>query len=166
MDEMRIKQNKKPKIDVFAKLLELTPKQRASAEFAIVQGQREIHGILDMPTADGSNLKDELVEIVAKGFAQPGKDHGWGRWIGRVMGEKIPGTNETYGTRIEGREEPDARDLPEGVVGGAVPRVQGVGRRPDRGPERPRQPHAALWKAIVERARELGANIPENPDDK
>jgi len=162
MDEMRIKANKKPAMEVFAKVLELTAKQRASAERIVVEGQREVGVILDMPTADGTNLKDELIELVALGFAQPGKDHGWRRWFGRVLREKIPGTDETYGARIESvknamratfkREWTDAqyREFAEWKVD------------PTEIKDVPGSPNAELLKVILERARELGADIPDD----
>ena len=32
---------------------------------------------------------------------KPGQDNGWGKWVGRLMSENIPGTNETYAVRLE-----------------------------------------------------------------
>ena len=161
MDEMRIKADRKPALEVFARMLGLTARQRASVEQVVVDGQRQVHEILDLPTADGTNLKEELIEIVARRFAQPGKDHGWGRLVGRIGSEKIPGTNETYGARIESvknamrasfkREWSPAqyREFKEWKVDPTeIQKVRG-------------SPNADLWKRVAERARELGADMPD-----
>ena len=93
LDELRIKANKKPAFDVFASMLELTAEQRASTERVVVNGQTKVLEILETPTHDGTNLMDGLVEIFARGMAQPGKDHGLGRLFVRIASEKIPGTD-------------------------------------------------------------------------
>jgi len=161
LDELRVKENKKPAIDVFAAALELSREQRAVTERVVVEGQRQIHRILEVPTSSGSNLMDDLVEIAARGIAEPGKDHGFGRWLGRVLTEKIPGTDQTYATRIEAvktdmravfRREWSEAQYREFETWGVDPsEVQNV----------PGSPNEELAERIAERARELGAVIPE-----
>jgi hypothetical protein len=159
-DELRIKGNKKPPIDAFASVLELTDEQRAVTERVVIDGQRELHAILNTVTADGRNMMDELVEIAAKGMAEPGKDHGWGKWIGRLVSEKVPGTDMTYAARIEGvkaamrerfKREWTEEQYREYVEWGVDPtEVQNV----------PGSPNEAIFRRINERARQLGAEIP------
>jgi hypothetical protein len=162
LDEMRVKQNKKPAWDAFAKALELSDGQRALTERVVVAGQREVHSILGTPTLDGANLIDQLVEIAAKGMAEPGKDHGFGPWLARVLTEKVPGTDETYGARIEAvkgrmratfkREWSEAQYAEFEAWGVDPTEVQNV----------PESPNEALMKRITERARALGADVPKD----
>jgi hypothetical protein len=159
-DELRIKGNKKPPIDAFATVLDLTDQQRAVTERVVVEGQRELHAILNTVTADGRNMMDELVEIAAKGMAEPGKDHGWGKWIGRLVSEKVPGTDTTYAARIEAvkaamrerfKREWTEQQYREYVEWGVDPtEVQNV----------PGSPNEGIIRRIHERARQLGAEIP------
>ncbi|MHC4817724.1 MAG: hypothetical protein ACYTF8_06690 [Planctomycetota bacterium] len=164
LDELRIKANKKPAMDVFASTLELTPEQRADAERVIVDGQRQVYSILDTPTVDGTNLMDDLVEIVAKGIAQPGKDHGFGPWIGRILTEGFPGSDETYGARIESVKtamratfkrdwsEAQYREFEEwGVDPTEIQKVEG-------------SPNEELERRVIERATRLGAKIPADDE--
>ena len=161
IEELALKQNKKPAIGAFAAALELSAKQRRETEKIVVAGQHRIHEALRIPTADGSSLMEEVVEIVARGVAEPGKDHGFGKWVQRVMSEKIPGTDETYGARIESvkndmrasfkREWSDEqyREFEEWRVDPSeIQNVEG-------------SPNAALMRRVYARARELGAKVPE-----
>ncbi|MHC5010970.1 MAG: hypothetical protein ACYTG6_08480, partial [Planctomycetota bacterium] len=101
-EEMRVKaENKKPHIDLFTSMLELTDAQRAATEEEIMRGQQEVIGILDTVTDDGRNLLDELVEHVAVSVAKPGTPIDWGKWYGGVVSNQVPGTNQTYAARIE-----------------------------------------------------------------
>lgn len=162
LDQMRIKQNKKPEFGAFASVLELTDEQRQETERVVVEGQREVHSILNTPTANGTNLMDGLIEIVAKGFVTPGKDNGWGAWVGRVMNETIPGTQESYGARIEsvknGMRESFKREWTEKQYR----EFEQWGVDPTEIQKVPGSPNDELWKRVSERARELGAKIPEN----
>ncbi len=161
LDELRIKANKKPAMDVFASALELTPEQRADTERVIVDGQRQVHAILDTPTADGANLMDELIEIVAKGFAQPGKDHGFGRWIGRVLSEEFPGTDETYGARIESVKNAMRATFKRSWTAAQYKEFEEWGVDPTEVKDVPGSPNKELERRVIERARRLGAEIPE-----
>lgn len=101
VNELEIKKNKKPSMEVFATMLELTRDQRYAAEQEVIRGQREAYRILETPTRDGHDLMEELIDLVAKGAVKPGQDHGWGPWVARVTTMKVPGTNETYSAQIE-----------------------------------------------------------------
>ena len=162
MDELRIKANKKPDFKVFAKMLDLTVEQRAAAERVIIEGQRQTHELLNTPTDDGTNLMDQLVEIVARGIAEPGKDHGFGLWIGRIMSEKLPGTDITYATRIESVKksmrttfkrdwsEEQYREFTEWKVDPTE--IENV----------PGSPNEALGKRIMDRVGTLGVDVPND----
>ena len=161
MDEMRIKENKKPEIGVFASMLKLTEEQRALTERVVVAGQREVYSILDTPTDGGANLMDDLVDLVARGIAQPGQDHGWAPWIGRVMSEKVPGTDETYGARIESVKNRMRATFKREWTAEQYREFQAWGVDPTEIKKVPGSPNELLEQRVIERAREFGAEIPE-----
>ncbi|MHC4136874.1 MAG: hypothetical protein ACYS0K_18100 [Planctomycetota bacterium] len=161
LDELRIKADKKPAMKAFASALELTQEQRAAAERVVVDGQRQVHAILDTPTDDGTNLMDELVEVVARGFAQPGKDQGFGRWIARVLSEKIPGTDETYAVRIESVKTAMRATFKRDWSEAQYQEFEEWGVDPTEIQKVPGSPNELLEKRVVERARRLGAEIPD-----
>jgi len=160
LDDLRVKANKKPPMDVFAAALELTDEQRAATERIIVDGQRQIHRILETPTYDGARLMDQLVEIAARGIAEPGKDHGFGRWLGRVLTEQIPGTNETYGVRIESVKNAMRAEFKREWSEAQYREFEEWGVDPSEVEKVPGSPNEVIWKRIVERARVLGAEVP------
>lgn len=161
VDELRLKANRKPAMDVFARVLELTEEQRAATERVVVEGQRQVHEILNIPTYEGTLLMDELVEIFAKRIAEPGKDHGFGRWIARVLSEKIPGSDETYATRIEAVKSDMRATFKREWSEAQYREFEEWGVDPTEIEKVPGSPNDALGKRIVERARRLGAEIPE-----
>ncbi len=102
VDELEKKQNKKPSLEVFADVLELTDNQRSTVDEQVWLGQKEVRTILETPTTDGSILIDELVDVLAAGEAKhPDAGPGFMKWLGRVISEKIPGTETTYAAEIE-----------------------------------------------------------------
>ena len=156
VDELALKANKKPAMDVFAKLIELTPEQRRAAERVVVAGQHELHEILRLPTEDGTVLLDELVEIAARGIADPGKDHGFGRWLGRVLSEKIPGTDQTYGARIEAVKQRMRAQFKRDWTEEQYREFEAWGVDPTEIQNVPDSPNVELFRRIEERARQLG----------
>ena len=162
LDEMRVKADKKPAMDVFASMLELSEDQRVATERAVVEGQREVHAILGTPTYDGTNLMDQLVEIAAKGIAEPGKDHGWGLWLARVLSEKIPGTDETYGARIESVKNGVRTTFKREWSEAQYREFEAWGVDPTEIESVAGSPNEALLKRVTERARALGAVFPED----
>ena len=170
LDEMRIKENKKPAMDVFASMLDLTPEQRVATERVVVEGQRKVYEILDTPTADGTKLMDDLVEALARGIARgqgwqpdPFKDSGWGRFVARVVGEKIPGTDETYGARIESVKAAMHTSFKRDWSDAQYKEFQAWGVDPTEIQRVPGSPWgAAFGERITDRVRELGAEIPED----
>ena len=163
VDELKIKENKKPSIDVFASMLELTQDQRYATEQEVLRGQREAYRILETPTQDGGNLMDELIEVVTRNIVWPGKDHGWGKWIARVTTLKVPGTNETYGARIEAvkasvrdsfRRTFSKEQYAEYEAWGVDPiEVKGIAGSPAE----------ALERRVRDRIKQLGEQFPEGP---
>ncbi len=101
-EEQDRKRNKKPALDNFAELLELEPYQVLAVEQEVREGQRRVKELLETPTADGSNLYDELITAIAYGEVEhPEAPMRFMTWFGR-LGETIPGREETYGQAIEG----------------------------------------------------------------
>ncbi len=160
LDEMRAKQDRKPAMDLFASTLELTEEQRALTERVVVEGQKEVHAILATPTYDGTNLMDQLVELAAKGIAEPGKDHGWGLWLARVLSEKVPGTDETYGARIETVKSRMRATFKREWSEAQYKEFETWGVDPTEIEKVPGSPNEALFKRVTERARALGADLP------
>ncbi len=102
VDELERKQDKKPTLAIFSDVLELTDDQRRIVDKEVWVAQNEVRTILETPTEDGSILIDELVDVIAYGEAKhPEAGQRFIKWLGRVMTEKIPGTDVTYGTDIE-----------------------------------------------------------------
>jgi len=102
VDELEKKQDKKPTLTVFSEMLELTDDQRRVVDKEVWSAQKEVRTILETPTEDGSILIDELVDVIAYGEAKhPEAGSRFIKWLGRVMTEKIPGTDVTYGADIE-----------------------------------------------------------------
>ncbi len=154
-------QNKKPPIDLFAKTLELTSAQRQAVEREAVRGQREIQAILEIPASDGTNFLDELVEVMADGMAHPGENPGRGmKLFGRLMSEEIPGSSDTYAARVElvkntvretFRREMTKEQYAVFEAWQMDPtEIQGIETSPWKDVER----------RVIERAKELGAEIP------
>ncbi len=101
-EQMLAMRNKKPTLDVFAKTLGLTDEQRETAEREVARGQHEIKSVLETPAEDGTIFLDEVVEVMAHGMANPGKNgERWKKLLGRITTEKVPGTDQTYAARAE-----------------------------------------------------------------
>ncbi|MCK6460807.1 MAG: hypothetical protein L6Q95_13055 [Planctomycetes bacterium] len=162
LDEMRAKADRKPAMDVFASTLELSEEQRFSTARVVAEGQREVHAILATPAADGTNLLDQLVEMAAKGLAEPGKDPGWGPWFARVLTEKVPGTDETYGARIEAVKKGMRATFQREWSKAQYEEFEAWGVDPTEIESVPGSPNEALWKRVAERARQLGAALPSD----
>lgn len=100
--QLQVMSNKKPSIDLFATTLGLTDAQRFDVEQEVIHGQQQLRDLLGTPTADGSVLLDDLVEALAHSLVDPDQARTkWGTFLGRVLSEEIPGTEETYGLRAE-----------------------------------------------------------------
>jgi hypothetical protein len=104
--ELEMKQiqklDKKPSLEVFSEILGLTEYQVRLVNEEVWLGQDDVRAILEIPTAGGANLVDELVEVVAYGEAKhPEAGPRFMEWLGRVVSEKIPGTEVTYGAEVE-----------------------------------------------------------------
>lgn len=166
IDDMRIKSDKKPEIRVFAKALGLTPEQQEAADRVVLEAQRETYSILETPTDDGRNLMTELVDLAAKGIAEPGKDHGWGKWLGRIMTEKIPGTDQTHAERLETVKQRAQAEFKRTWTPKQYKEFEEWGVRPTEIKGVPGSPEVELEKRIVQRARMLGAEIPEQTEGK
>lgn len=163
--EMQVMRNKKPPMDLFAKTLELTDLQREAAGQEIVRAQNDIKSILEIPAEDGTVFLEELVEVFASGMANPGKNAERSmKFFGRLLSEKVPGTDETYATRIDGVKRRVSatfkRDWNEKQY--ATFEMWQMDPTEVQGLEG--SPWTPLGERIVERAKQLGAKIPEVDD--
>ena len=123
--------------------------------------QRKLHELLNTPTADGTVLMDELVDIVAKGMAQPGKDHGFGKWIGRLVSETVPGTNTTYATQLESVKTAMRTDFRREWTKEQYREFEEWKVDPTEIQNVADSPNVELMERIKERARTFGADIPD-----
>lgn len=104
--QMRAMRRKKPPLDLFVEVLELDEAQRAEVVEGVVETQQEIKALLEMPAEDGTVFLDELVDILANGIANPGKDPERGaRLFRRLVAEKVPGTDRTYAQQAEAMKD-------------------------------------------------------------
>lgn len=155
--------DKKPSIDAFAKTLTLTDAQREIIEREVVLAQSEIRSILETPTEDGTNLLDELVEVMADGMANPGENPQRGmKWFGRIMTEQIPGTSETYAMRAEQAKSRLRETLKNELSEEQHALYESWQMDPSEIEDVPGSPWKELETRIFDRAKDLGAEIPEN----
>jgi len=164
LDKMRVKQNKKPSFDQFAKVLELSPEQKQAAERILAAGQRETAQILDTPTASGANLMNELADAFARGFANPGKDNGMGKWVGRLFTEKIPGTDQSYAERLGEISNRMKASLKQEWSADQYSEFEEWGVDPNEIQDVPGGADDMWGQRITSRARELGIELPEDDD--
>lgn len=100
--EIQVMSNKKPSIGLFAKTLALTDEQRFDVEQEVIRGQEELYRLLGTPTSDGTLLLDDLVEVMAHNLVDPEQARRqWSGFLGRILSERVPGTEETYALRAE-----------------------------------------------------------------
>jgi hypothetical protein len=163
IEDLRIKADKKPQMAVFARALELTDEQRVVAERIVLESQRATYSVLETPTADGTNLMTELVDLFAHGIADSSKDPGWGKWIGRIVTEKIPGTDETYSERLETIKRRVNGEFKRTWTPEQYKEYEAWGVNPTEIKGVPESPEVELAKRIMDRARMFGA---ESPEDK
>ncbi|MFV1958450.1 MAG: hypothetical protein ACC662_03450, partial [Planctomycetota bacterium] len=163
--QLRRMRDKKPPIAVFAKTLGLDGGQREVVEQEVLRGQREIQAILEIPAADGTYFLDELVEVLADGLARPGQNPGRGmKLFGRLLAEEIPGTSETYAERVEAVKksvrDTFRRDLTQEQY--ALFEAWEMDPTEIKGIEG--SPWKDLERRVIERARDLGATLPEDDE--
>jgi hypothetical protein len=163
VQDLKLKEDKKPLIETFASALELTDDQRHRTEQEIVRGQREMLDVLATPTWDGSVLLDELVETFAQSMAAPGKDAGrMMRLFGKLLTEKVPGTDETYGARIDAIKRSVKDTLRTVWQPEQYAEFEAWGVDPLEVKNVPGTPNAAIERRVLDRARDLGVELPED----
>ena len=161
IDKLERHKNKRPDIDLFASELKLTLEQRNKTEEIVADGQHRIHAVLRVPMADGTVLMDEFVEAFAKGMAQPGRDHGVGKLLQRVGSEKIPGTEETFAARIESIKGEMREQFRKAWSKKQYRMYEQWQLDPSEIQNVKNTPNDEAFRRIRERARELGADVPE-----
>ena len=161
--QLRVMQtNKKPSIDLFTETIGLTEDQRREVEDAVVGSQHEIQALLETPAADGTVLLDELVEVFADGMAHPGEDPARGqKFFGRLLTETVPGTNATYAMQAEAIKARLRDAFRRALDEKQYAAFEAWQMDPTEIQEIPGSPWKELERRIVERARDLGARIPQ-----
>ena len=159
--EIQQMQDKKPSIEHFSRTLALTDSQREVIEREVVEAQLQIRALLETPTADGTNLLDELVEVMAEGMARPGEKSERGmKWFGRILTEQVPGTSETYAARAERAKDRLREALRRELTPGQHAQYESWQLDPSEIQGVRNSPWKDLEGRIVERAKDLGAEIP------
>lgn len=154
-------QDKKPTLDAFAEVLELDEEQRARAAREIVRGQREIRSLLEIPADDGTVFLDELVETLAVGMAEPKEAQPrMMKLFGRLITEKVPGTNVTYAARAEAIKTTVREAFRADFSDAQFERFQAWQMDPTEVQGVEGSAWADLQQRILERARALGADVP------
>jgi hypothetical protein len=92
----------KPSFERFAARLELDESQKEAVKDALIRGQQELLDKIKLPLADGSVIVDDLAEAFYQSSMNPeeGQKHMM-KVFGRLMVEKVPGTETTYLETIE-----------------------------------------------------------------
>ncbi len=155
--------NKKPSLDAFAKALELTAEQRAATEAEVLRGQREIKALLETVSDEGTNFKEELVEVLATGMAKPGQGGArWGKLFSKLVTEMVPGTDQTYAEAANAVKQSVREGFRRHMDERQYARFEAWQMDPTEVQGIPGSPWEELQPLIVERARELGADIPDD----
>ena len=161
--QMQTMRNKKPSIDVFAKTLELDDEQRAAVERDVVRAQNALRDLLRTPTADGTDLMEELIEVMAQGIADPGENPGAGaKWFQRVMSEKVPGYDETYAVRAETLKNALRQSFKRTWSEAQYARFEEWKMDPTEVQGIENSPWKEVEQLVRDRARALGAELPED----
>ncbi len=160
--QMQTMRNKKPPIDVFAKILQLDDEQVAAVQRDVVRAQHAIKDILEIPAEDGTDFLQELVEVMANGMANPGKDPGrGGRLFGRLMSEKIPGSDETYAARVEGVKGRLRESFKRNWTQEQYKTFEAWQMDPTEVQNVEGSPYKDVERRVLERAQQLGWRAPE-----
>lgn len=97
-----------------ARDLELDPKVQAKVAEIANSAKKDIFDIIKTPRADGTNVADELIDVMTKG-----DQAGAQQLFQRLFTEKIPGTQTSYIAGV-GAVQDRARGLLQAAMGPAV----------------------------------------------
>lgn len=165
--QMRAMAVKKPTLDSFAEVLELDEEQREEVARDVVASQQEIRTILEIPAEDGTVFLDELVDILAGGIAKPGSGKERGAALfGRLMSEKVPGTDETYAMQAEAVKARLRASFQRAFNSRQYATFETWRMDPTEIKDIPGSPWKDLEGRVVERARALGAKLPGDDGPK
>ncbi|MDF1703057.1 MAG: hypothetical protein P1V36_18055 [Planctomycetota bacterium] len=165
--QMRAMREKKPSLDSFAAVLELDEAQREKVARDVVASQQEIRTLLEIPAEDGTVFLDELVDILAGGIAQPGSGKERGAALfGRLMSEKVPGTDETYAAQAEAVKARLRTSFQRDFSTTQYATFEAWRMDPTEIKDIPGSPWKDLEGRVLERARALGAKLPGDDGPK
>jgi len=154
--------DKKPPIEAFARTLALTEAQRETVEREVVRAQHEIRALLETPAADGTVFLDELVEVLAEGMARPGEKSGRGmKLFGRLLTEEVPGTSQTYAVRAEAVKDTVRAAFRRELTESQYALFEAWQMDPTEIREVEGSPWKDLERRVLDRARDLGADVPD-----
>ncbi|MHC4821178.1 MAG: hypothetical protein ACYTDX_05605, partial [Planctomycetota bacterium] len=93
---------KKPPLDQFVALLDLGPVQKDVVQRAVREGQEQTIALLRTPMSDGSVPLERLMNLFIDPPESPEKQRAaMLDLFGTLATENYPGSDETYGTRLE-----------------------------------------------------------------
>jgi hypothetical protein len=104
---------KKPALSAVAARIELEKDEQAAIEDILHRKKLEVMSILKTPRDDGSNLLDEFADELIEIYSSEQPDAGaavkaYMKLFGRLATEKVPGSSETYLSRL-GKIEQETR---------------------------------------------------------
>ena len=166
-EQLRVMRNKKPSLEAFADVLALDDEQREAVAQGVVQAQSEIRAVLLQPAEDGTVFLDEFVETFAHGIANPGKDPQRGaRLFQRLIAEKVPGSDATYAQQAEAAKAKLRETFKRTMSPKQYATFEAWQMDPSEVQGVPGSPWKELEGRIRERARALGANLPDEGGPK
>lgn len=162
-EQMLAMRNKKPTLDMFATTLGLSDEQREAAEREVARGQHEIKSVLETPAEDGTIFLDEVVEVMAHGMANPGKNgERWKKLLGRITTENVPGTDQTYAARAESIKQ----SVRDNFKRSWTKKQYATFETWRMDPTEVQGVEGGAWDSLrprlIERAKQLGAKIPDD----
>lgn len=161
--QMQAMRNKKPDLATFASVLELTDDQQEVVAKHVVSSQAEIRSILEIPAEDGTVFLEEFVDAYAHAMAHPGKDKDRGkRLFARLVAEKVPGSDRTYAQQAEAVKARLRETYKRALSPKQYATFEAWQMDPTEIKDVPGSPWHELMGRIRERARALGAKLPDD----
>ncbi len=166
-EKMARKWDKKPAIGRFVKSLGLTDVQQQAIEREVVRGQREMKALFETPTADGTVLLDEFVNAMASSMLEPEKGKAKMMAVfGRLMTETVPGTDETYATKMEAVKTSVSDSFRRDMTPEQYAEYEEWEIDPTEIKDIPDSPWKELETQVVDRAKQMGWQNPEENQGK
>jgi len=122
-----------------------------------------VRSLLETPTEDGTVFLDEIVDTMALGMVKPYEaKRRFAGILGRIIKERVPGTDTTYGERAEQVKQTVRDAFEHSWSQTQYARFQEWKMDPTEVQGIEGSPWEDLRPRIIERARQLGAKLPDD----